>query len=228
MNTPDFSVPNPCPQDLVAALQAEKLRQQEATPELDLPITSSEQSYKWMCELEHNRFSSQEVECYRSDIFEPGYWEQEARHFKKELSELIWAHLVESHTVDGKTSTVGWRDIANAYVRRLKRNGLSISNIRESRCSIVNEEYWKPEAERLRQIAALREYNKQQEYLDRQKPGNQSEESSLLKHLSTKRQPLSHRHRKSKFNRASQPRTGGIQRRYELRSDIGRRKLGAK
>jgi hypothetical protein len=54
-----------------------------------------------------------------------------------------------------------------AYSRRLKRQGCSTQQARESRLSIKDQRYWKPEAECLRGIVALREHEMQEEYLAR-------------------------------------------------------------
>jgi len=87
-----------------------------------------------MCEIEHNRFKPDEVEKFRMGISEHKYWEPEARHLKDLLSDVILQNLLRKYNADNMLEN--WRKIAIAYRSRLRREGLSMQQVRESRLSI--------------------------------------------------------------------------------------------
>lgn len=167
MATPTFSVPPPSAEEIARRLEEEVKQQHEATPEPIFQRPNVVQSYEYLCEIEHNRSTSDQVENLRRRITEPSYWECEAQHYKRELSELIWQNLLREHNSDGVSTTESWQTVAVAYRRRLRRHGYSTQQVRESRLSIRDQSYWKPEAECLRGNAALREYEIQHKHWER-------------------------------------------------------------
>lgn len=89
MATPTFFVPPPSPKEIARRLEREVRRQQEVTPEPIFQRPDAPQSYDYLYEIKHKRFTPEEVDMFRSSIGEPIYWECEARHYKDLLSELI-------------------------------------------------------------------------------------------------------------------------------------------
>jgi hypothetical protein len=164
MATPTFFAPPPSVEEITRSLEKAVRRQQEATPEPVFRRQEVTQSYDYLCEIEHKRFPPEEVDMLRSRIAEAYYWECEARKYNDLLSELTLENLCRKYCVDGVQPTDGWRQIAMAYRRRLKRQGCSTQQARESRLSIKDQRYWKPEAECLRDIAAFRESEMLEEY----------------------------------------------------------------
>lgn len=166
MATPtEFLVPPPTAEDLIGRLEEAANRREAATPEIT--FDNEVQCFEWLCEEERPKFEPNEIDKLRMGITERGYWEYEARHLKDQLSELVWQNLLEEYIVDGEPATDGWRNIAMAYTRRLRRQGLSTQQVRESRHSIKNQSYWKPEADLLRGISALREHEMQAQYCEK-------------------------------------------------------------
>lgn len=166
MATPTtFSVPPPMAEELTKALEEEARRQQEATPEPEFQKNNVVQSYGYLCEVEHRRFTRDEVDKFRMGISEPNYWECEARHYMDQLSALMWQKLLREYRVDSEPSAEGWRNVAMAYRHRLRRNGCSTQQMRAVRLSIEDQRYWQPEANCLRKISALREHEMLEEYL---------------------------------------------------------------
>ena len=240
MTTPTFSVPPPTADEVARCLEGEVKRQQEATPEPIFQRPNVTQSYDYMCEIEHKRFTSDEVDTFRMGIARPNYWECEARRYKDRLSELLWQNLVHEYSVDGVPTTNSWRDVAMAYRRRLRRHGYSEQQLRECRLSIEDQVYWQPEAELLRAIAALREHEIWENHMERksniQGIPSPAESETQYTYLEEKprrqRQPLTKRptrpsQRQPKFG---QPQADGVldKRRSTLRSSttskIGKRK----
>jgi hypothetical protein len=167
MTTPTyFFVPPPTAEEMVKRLEDVVQSQQEATPEHTFQ-DENEQSYQWMCEIEHHRFTPKEVDEHRMGVLEPDYWEQEARHLQDRLSKLIWGKLHCKYIVDGVSARDCWRNIAMAYTRRLMRQGLSTQQVRECRLAINDQRYWEPEAVRLREISARREYDMKEKHRER-------------------------------------------------------------
>jgi len=111
MSTPTFFVPPPAAEEVVRRLEDEFQRQQDAPPEPTFRNEIVDQSYKWICEIEHNRFTPKEVDEYRTEIYEPSYWEYEARYLKDQLSELIWNNLRCEYVVAGARAD-GWQNLA--------------------------------------------------------------------------------------------------------------------
>lgn len=151
MSTPTHHIANPTPAEITSRLMQELRRQDSQTPEPVFGDEAAEEPYRWICEREHERFTAAEVDRYR-ELIPSGspYWECEARYLKKVHSELVLDDLVRQYGSD-------WRKISRMYARKLKRNGLSANAIRERRRTISDQQYWKPEAEQLQLIAALRE-----------------------------------------------------------------------
>ena len=165
MATPtEIFVPPLAADELIAGLQEEANRQREATPEPNFRHRNIIQSYDYLFEIEHERFTPKEVDTFLMGIREPSYWKCEAQHFKEQLSELIWHNLLRKNGIDNSPDTTGWRSVALVYRRRLKRHGHSTQRVREARLSINDQGYWKPEAECLRTISALREQEMQEKH----------------------------------------------------------------
>ena len=181
MATPTFFVPPPSAEELASILEEEVRRQQELTPEADFRRQDATQSYDYLCEIEHERFSPQEVDLFRRNITESAYWECEARKYKDLLSDLVWQNLSREYCVEGVSTSNSWRAIATAYERRLKRQGYSTQQTRAGRLSIKDQRYWKPEAECLRGVAAYREHEEQEKYVGR-KANLQLPDENQLRH----------------------------------------------
>ena len=221
MATPTLFVPPPTAEELIAGLEEEARRQQEATPEPKFRRQNIVQSYDYLCEVEHKRFAPDEIDNFRMRIPESSYWKCEARHLKDQLSELIWQNLVREYCRDGLPTTDGWRDVAMAYRRRLKRHGYSTQQVREARLSIKDQSYWKPEAECLRDFSALREHEMQESYWERKAniQGIPSSVEGELQYEYPKKKPRRHcqtptkqptrRSRRSQPN-VGQPRAGKV------------------
>jgi hypothetical protein len=105
MATPTFFIPPPSLEEIAERLEREVRRQQEATPEPVFQRPEVTQSYDYLCEIEHKRFTPEEVDLFRSSIAEPIYWECEAKNYKDLLSELIWQNLLREFCVDGVQTT---------------------------------------------------------------------------------------------------------------------------
>lgn len=214
MATPTFFVPPPTAEEIARSLEEEVRRQQEATPEPIFREQNVVQSYDYLCEIEHKRFTPDEVDNFRMGITESSYWECEARHLKDQLSELIWQNLLHEYRVDGMPTTDGWRDVAMAYRHRLRRHGSSTQQLRESRLSIKDQSYWKPEAECLRGFSALREHEMQEKYWERKAniQGIPSPAESETQYAYSEKQPRRQRQTLTKQptrrSRRSQPNVG--------------------
>ena len=142
--------------DVFSRLEEERQRQQEATPEPIFRAQDAEQSYKWLCELEHRKLTCKDIDKHRTQIGNKEYWECEAQHWRTVLFDTIWKDLCRQH-LPGGSEVEGWRNVSLAVVRRLKRYGFDSKEIQQSRQSIDNEHYWEPEAECLRALSALQE-----------------------------------------------------------------------
>jgi hypothetical protein len=217
MATPtEFFIPPPTAEDLIGRLEEAANRQKAATPEITFD-DKVEQCFEWFCEEERPKFEPNEIDKLRMGITERGYWECEARHLKDQLSELVWQNLLDEYIVDSVPATDGWRNIAMAYIRRLRRQGLSMQQVRESRLSIKNQSYWKPEAELLRRISALHEHEMQEQYWEKRVrlSGILSPSKSETQHQYLERRPRRQRQtpikqpaRQSRRPRRSQPNGG--------------------
>ena len=165
MATPtSFQVAAPTAEELARRLEDEVRRQTDATPEPTFRTPYVTQSYDYLCEVERTRFTSDEVDHLRKGIVEPTYWECEARHFKEQLSELLWHNVLQEYRVNTTPNIEGWRDVAMAYKRRLMRHGHSKQQVWETRLSIKDQSYWQPESECLREASALREHEMKERY----------------------------------------------------------------
>ena len=167
MATPtEFFVPPPTAEDLFERLEEAAIRQKAVTREITFD-DDVEECYEWLCEEERPKFELTEIDELRTCITKPRYWECEAQHLRETLSQLRWENLLREYLMDGVSATDGWRDIAMAYTRRLRKHGLSTQRVRECRLSNKNQSYWKPESELLRGISALREHIMQEQYWER-------------------------------------------------------------
>jgi hypothetical protein len=166
MSIPTFYVPPPTAEEIYRSLEEEVRRQQEATPEPIFRRQNVFQPYDYLCKIEHKRFTPDKVDKFRMGITMPSYWELEAQYFKNELSELIWHNVLHEYLPDVPTAE-GWRNVTMAYRRRLRRHGYSTQQVNGSRLSIRDQRYWKPEAECLRGLAALREHEMKEKYWER-------------------------------------------------------------
>ena len=167
MATPtEFSVPPVGAESLVTALEDEIERQRKATPPPTFVNVDVVQSYDYLCELEHSKPSSKEVDQLRMSIQDPSYWKCEAQFYKEELSRKIWKRLVEQYKDSASEADV-WRNVALAYTRRLNRHGFATKQVRQWRLDIEDQAYRKPEAEHLRKASAMAERTSVQNRLKR-------------------------------------------------------------
>lgn len=225
MATPtEFNIPPPTSKDVIKRLEEAADRQKLATPEIT--FDDEEQCFAWLCEEERPKFTPNEIDRLRMGITERGYWECEARHLKEQLSELVWQKLLDKYIVNGIPPTDGWRNIAIAYIRRLKRQGRSMQQVRECRHSIKNQSYWEPEADLLRNISALREHEMQEQYREKRASpsGIPSPPKSKTQHARARRRqtPIKQRERQLRRSQANgksrQTRTASDNTRSGLRS----------
>ena len=157
MSTPtEFSVPAPEAQSLARALEGVAERQRSATPPPAFADIEVFQPYDYLCEVEHSKYSSKEVDQLRMSIRDPKYWEREALVYKEELSKMIWDQLMLKYG-DNTSEADKWRKIASAYTRRLNRQGYTTKQVRKRRLLIDDQDYWKPESECVREASALAE-----------------------------------------------------------------------
>lgn len=148
MATPtDFSVQPVEGKALCRALEA-------ITPSPRFASPDNLQSYDYMCRLEHDKLSRQEVDKFRQDISDPAYWKCEARCLKEQLAECIWRQLIHEHCNSGGG---GWQDVVKAYRRRLNRQGVKTEQVRAMRLCITDQAYWKPESDLLREVCTQAE-----------------------------------------------------------------------
>ncbi|KAM4057679.1 kinase [Hirsutella rhossiliensis] len=102
MSTPTlFSIPPPDAHDVAARLQDELRRRQEATPEAVFGDRTPEQSYNWLCELEHRKMTPRQVDGFRATIHHADYRRHEALHLKDALFHAMWQRLCDQHAADG-------------------------------------------------------------------------------------------------------------------------------
>lgn len=151
MATPvTFYRPPPSGEEIITRLESEIRRRRETTPEPEFLHPYVENSYKWLCEIEHNRFLPCQVEQLRTDISSPYYWKVEAQ--------TLLDMFVESSSALEKQSTAEvWRKIAMEYRRQLQQRGVSPDQLMKRRLAIEDQKYWEPEATQLREIASSRE-----------------------------------------------------------------------
>jgi len=162
MATPtEFSVPPIEAADLARLLEEESRR----TPDIEFRTSDVQQSYQWLCEIEHDKFPPSQVDKLRRNITQPEYWECEARHLKDALSEHIWQNALREYDMDEMPSTDGWLGVITFYTRLLKQHGLSSKQVRECRLSIKTQTYWQPEAKLLREVSALQEIQMVEKHL---------------------------------------------------------------
>ena len=246
MATPtEFFVPPPTAEDLFERLEETANRQKAATPEITFE-DEVEECYEWLCEEERPKFEPNEIDELRIGITEASYWECEARHLRDRLSELIWQNLLRDNLMDGVSATDGWRDVVMAYRRRLRRHGLSMQQVRESRISIKTQSYWKPEAELLRGISARREHDMQEQYWERKaniqgipspadsEMQHQYPETESRRHHQTPTKQPTRRSRRSqpnvgrpRANRVSGKRRSGLRSSTTSKAEKRRGKVGA-
>lgn len=143
MATPTlFSVPPVEATALCEALNA-------VTPPPRFASSDTTQSYDYICELEHCKFTPRDVEEIRGKISDPAYRQREAQCYKEKLAEIIWRKLTEEQP----EGVEGWRKVVEAYRRRLRRHGCTIREVRDMRWCITDQEYWKPESQQLREAS---------------------------------------------------------------------------
>ncbi|EQL02940.1 hypothetical protein G6O67_007959 [Ophiocordyceps sinensis] len=170
MSTPTtFSIPPPDARDVAARLHDELRRRQEATPEAVFGDKTPEQSYKWLCQLEHRHLKPGQVDDFRASIHHVDYWRHEALHLKKALFHALWQQLCDEHAPDGLHRASDWRSMTAALERRLKRHGLG-----QCRLSIDHQPYWKFEAEVLGHVSAARDHELYEQLRTRSPPERRS------------------------------------------------------
>ncbi|KAF2158472.1 hypothetical protein M409DRAFT_38227 [Zasmidium cellare ATCC 36951] len=148
MSTPtQFCIPSICAEELASRLETEVVRRQDETPPPKFQQPNPQQSYEYICEVEHAKRSAKEVDEIREAIEVPSYWECEARHLCAELLTQIF----QEHCM------ADWKRTRHNIARRLQRAGYSRDRVRACRQSIEDQNYWKDEADQLRVDSALQE-----------------------------------------------------------------------
>lgn len=126
MATPTtFFVPDLEIDALTRALRCEEENQRKATPSPTFANPDTDQSYDYLCEIEHSKYSSQEVERMRRSVDDTRYWKREAQCYRVQLTRRMDEQLVEEYSRHRTSQADIWRNIAMAYTRRLKRRGLT-------------------------------------------------------------------------------------------------------
>jgi len=165
MTTPtEFEVPPPAPEDVAGRLQEVLSSREDATPEPKFQ-RNVKQDFKYFCEVEHRRFGTNRIDKLRTQITKSAYWEREAQILKSKLADVHLESLLLKFAMDGKLTTDTWRKVRKYYAHRLKRNGLSAEQLRETRLSINEQCYWEPEAEVLRSTADRLEIDQQKKHV---------------------------------------------------------------
>lgn len=126
----------------------------DITPDVTFDQTF-EQSYLMLCE--HHNYTRHEIDAVRKTIQDSDYWKYEALFLKTLLSDQTFDNIDKSVQKVNLAESTRWQCIASAYNQRLYRQGLTKSDIASRRLQIESQQYWKPEAEHLRQFAAQRE-----------------------------------------------------------------------
>lgn len=158
MTTPtSFSVPDLEPHAITAALNQEAQRQHEATPPFEFASLAPVPPYDYLCEIEHDKYSAQEVDKIRRQIADGQYWELEARMWCAEYSKRIWELSLEKHSRDEVSRTKVMRTMALEYIRRLNRKGVTMGQVRTKRHLVEDQAYWKSEWECFGQASAEEE-----------------------------------------------------------------------
>nr|OQO32685.1 hypothetical protein B0A51_00063 [Rachicladosporium sp. CCFEE 5018] len=145
-----YAEPNPETVQLLAALRKEADRQQDVTPSLVFSDSPSDAHvYDLVCEAEHAKYSSPEIERRRAKIDSQRYWELEVDFLKTALMDKIETMLRQKHVKGTSTDAKALRAIASEYKRKLQRQGCTSSQIRERRKTIKDRKYWEIEANHL-------------------------------------------------------------------------------
>lgn len=117
-----------------------------------------------MCEEEHQRFEPEEIDSLRERITDPAYWKCEAQHLRETLNQYMWEKILNECCSQDVSGTNDWRRVVGSYNNLLSSSGLPLQEVRESRFSIKDQNYWQPEAELLRETSALRENEMREKY----------------------------------------------------------------
>ncbi|KIX92014.1 uncharacterized protein Z520_12285 [Fonsecaea multimorphosa CBS 102226] len=98
MSTPTFSVPPPAPTpgDIAECLEEMLQRKQQETPEPNFQKKDVTQSYDYLCEIECQKFTTEEVDEIRAKIPDAVYRECDARQYSKLLAEKISQNLLSN------------------------------------------------------------------------------------------------------------------------------------
>ncbi|KAK6436035.1 hypothetical protein LTR95_007780, partial [Oleoguttula sp. CCFEE 5521] len=145
-----YTEPDPETVQLLAALRKEANRQQDVTPSLVFSDSPSDAHvYDLVCEAEHAKHSSLEIERRRAKIDSQHYWELEVDFLKTALMDKIETMLRQKHAKGTSTNAKALRSIASEYKRKLQRQGCTSSQIRERRKTIKDRKYWEIEANHL-------------------------------------------------------------------------------
>ncbi|KAF1952921.1 hypothetical protein CC80DRAFT_596324 [Byssothecium circinans] len=157
MSTPTaFNFPAPSAAAIAEALQKER---EAETPEPDF-FANFEHDYKYVCEQEHQLLTLVRVDRLRDTITDAEYHEIELDFYRSVYAQMVHDKLLGKHKTDGELTLDGLRGMKASYKRMLAANGLTGDALRERRLEIMNQKYWKPEAELLQQKASLRQHDK--------------------------------------------------------------------
>lgn len=132
---------------------------QQATPERSLSDDDNDddtaENHKLRCELWHGHFAEHEIDRCRKEISDPHYWKTESEHYLRSLIKQLYG---QGRAKADEATVQHWRDVATLCKSFLQQSGQSSEQTTELRYSIVDNKYWQPEAEVLRQRAALEEH----------------------------------------------------------------------
>ncbi|KAF2787052.1 hypothetical protein K505DRAFT_134033 [Melanomma pulvis-pyrius CBS 109.77] len=156
MATPTgFHLPIPSATALADALEKVQRERDDATPELDC-FGDIEHDYKYECEQQLNRLTHPKVDQLRSRITDTAYYRREVEFYCSTYAQMIFDKLERKHEPDGRLTLDGLRGMKTSCRRLLAANGLTGESLRKKRFDITDQSYWKPEAELLQELAAIR------------------------------------------------------------------------
>ncbi|KAG8406702.1 hypothetical protein J3458_021038 [Metarhizium acridum] len=130
---------------------------QQATPERSSSDDDDDtaENHKLRCELWHDHFAEHEIDQCREEISDPHYWKTESEHYLRSLIKRLYG---QGRAKGDEATVQHWRDVATLCKSFLQQSGQSSEQTTKLRYSIADNKYWQPEAEVLRQRAALEEH----------------------------------------------------------------------
>jgi hypothetical protein len=163
--------------ELTKKLNGEAQRQESATPDREFEFQHQQQSFDWICETERSKYIPSEVESIREGIQNPSYWEREAQQYLKFLNDLILTNICSKFLKNGKLPPECWKDVAIALKPRLRRQGATSQQINERRLSILDQDYWEPEAVALQKKSASRQHEMLEDHWKKKEQNQENQEN---------------------------------------------------